>query len=164
MIKGRKLSDNRGMKFHCSKPSQGPHSEVWVSLCMQIVTLIQAGQPSFWDRGNFSPCSGFPCPWLCSLPPLGVQSDLGPSQARRRHRNRFAPFSNPSPDWGLMIFMTPYNWWYAGAYLMEVASWQARASLFGGIYRPPWCSICNLRSVLEHKVCWPLGICQKQIS
>ena len=62
--------------------------------------------------------------------PRESQSERGPSQARRtRHRNKFAAFFYSlrlSHDSGVMIFMTPYNWCYAWAYLMEAGSWQGQ--------------------------------------
>ena len=71
-IKGRKLSDNRRMRFHCSKPHQGPKcppicgSQV-SHCCMQIVTLISPGQPILGGPYNTTPFS-------CSC--LGLGSEL----------------------------------------------------------------------------------------
>ena len=106
-IKGRKLSDNRRMRFHWpTKPHRKvpnvPQPVGTGHRSMQIVTLIQAGQPIFGENIAQLP---FHVPlWLRlglgSAPPYQrVQSERGPSQARRRHRNKFAAFLETLMTW-----------------------------------------------------------------
>ena len=121
------------MRFHCDatpRSQMSPHLGIPGPCCMQIVTPRLAGQPIL---GRTQYCPFHVLLWLClglgsPAPHLGVQSDRGPSQARRWHRNKFAAFfKRLSHDLGVMIFMTPCNWWCAGAYLMEVGGcWQGQ--------------------------------------
>ena len=100
-IKGRKLSDNRRMRFHCSKPHQGPKcppicgSQV-SHCCMQIVTLISPGQPILGGPYNTTPfsCSTLvlPWPWLWAPPGSRNQSEAPPRHAERDTEINLQPF------------------------------------------------------------------------